>query len=90
MTRYTDRYSDRYTDRAPVKSILAPCSQRVEGREQRVEGREQRVEVPPLTRAPQGALVLEPCAPTLSVVTHRLNSESQLQTARAFDSVVAS
>lgn len=55
MTRSTDRYSDRSTDR----SSFATCSQRVEGREQRAESRGQRVEVPPLTRAPQGALVLE-------------------------------
>ena len=87
MPRYTDRYSDRYTDRARESVGLATCSQRVESREQRVESREQRVESRGalrllLTRALR-ALVSDFWCPTLLVVTHRLKSESQVQTARA-------
>lgn len=40
MIRTTGRYSDHYSDRTSGGSGVAPCSQRVEGREQRVEGRE--------------------------------------------------
>ena len=80
MPRYTDRYSDRYTDRARESVGLAACSQRVESREQRVESRGALRLL--LTRALR-ALVSDFWCPTLLVVTHRLKSESQVQTARA-------
>lgn len=94
MTRYSVRYSDRYSGARSV--AVGNARQDVDvARDVDVDvAVDVAVDVtnrpPQLTRTPKGVLVSENPYPTLSVVKDELKFESQLQTARGFDSVVPS